>query len=156
LSEEVITPRDLEAVVEEETKRLVAYYARILRRNILGHIYGAISWMARDTGIQPTIEMQANDLETGIEVRLRVYIDPETIDRIRDVVRRELSKRVEDAKTRLKVMKYILANELKASSGEVSGLLHDMRSSAAEDTREARGDRAKVRHKEGGPTAESS
>ena len=160
MSEDVLSeflPEKLgEKLVENEVRKLLLYYVNAFTNRLVTFINAAQSWAISYLGIPFRVETSQTRIENGVEVVIHAYIDPEVVGKIREVVERELKKEWGDSKTRLRALKYILADELRSSTGGVSALLSDMYSSTSESPNKTRRARAEVRAEERGSTTESS
>ena len=147
---------EFEKFVDRKTEELVTHYVRKLRKDIVGQIQGVTSRFKRHMGIQPVLDVHVNMHDRGVEVYVHAYFDPETISKIREVLRREYMKSMEDTRTRLRALKHILAYELSSHTGGVSALLSGVHPGPGEGVDKTGGGGAEVRSQERGSAAEGS
>lgn len=95
--------------VREVLEDLVVKMNRVLR----GYLGAAQAIIMRYYDIKPVMEVDSSIFDYGVEYRIRLYVDPEDVKRIEDMVRREL----EDKRARIKALRRILAEELKGEEG---------------------------------------
>ena len=156
MSEDFIFKDEFERFIDRKTREFVEHYTRKLRSELTGQVYGIATRFKTRFGIQPVIDIRVNMLEGGVEMYIHAYFDEETIARIREVLRREYSKSMEDTRARLRALKHILAYELSSHTGGVSALLSNMYSGAREGADKTGGGGAEVRAEKGGSATEGS
>ena len=141
-----------EEYVKARVKELLENLVVKMDRAIRGYLGAAHAQIIRYYGIKPVMEVDSNMFEYGVEYRITVYIDPKDIKKIEEVARREL----EDKRVRIRVLRKILARELKSMSGEEGALLPTMHTSPGEGGEKARGGGAEVRGEKRRSTRKSS
>jgi hypothetical protein len=95
--------------VREVLEDLVVKMNRVLR----GYLGAAQAIIVKYYGVKPVMEIDSSIFDYGVEYHIRLYVDPEDVKKIEDMVRREL----EDKRTRIRALKEILAEELKGVEG---------------------------------------
>lgn len=106
---ELLDEEYVKARVKEVLEGLVVKMNRVLR----GYLGAAQAAIMRYYGVKPVMTINSNIFEYGVEYRITLYVDPEDIEKIRAMVRREL----EDRRIRIRALRKVLAEELKSEEG---------------------------------------
>jgi hypothetical protein len=134
--------------VKEVLENLVVKMDRAIR----GYLGAAHAQIIRYYGIKPIMEVDSNMFEYGVEYRITMYIDPKDIKRIEEIARREL----EDKHVKIRVLRKILAQELKSISGEEGAVPSTVHPGSREGVEEVGGGGAEVRGEKRRSTRKSS
>ncbi len=127
--------------VKSRVKELLENLVVKMDRAIRGYLGAAHAQIIRYYGIKPVMEVDSNTFEYGVEYRITMYISPDDIKRIEEIARREL----EDKHVRIRVLRKILARELKSIGGEEGALLPTVHTGSGEGVEETGGGGAEVR-----------
>jgi hypothetical protein len=110
---ELLREEYVESRVREVLENLVLRMDGVMR----GYLRAVQAAIMRYYGIKPVMEVDSNMFEYGVEYRITLYIDPKDVERIKGIARREL----EDKHVRIKVLRKILAEELKGVASREKG-----------------------------------
>jgi len=137
--EEIILDQEdyINKLIDQMTHELIQHYASMAVKLATNFLYSTQRWMLRNKKIPIAIEISSSMKGYGGEIHARVWIPPETIEKIREIMRRKLKEKYTGSKLRIKVLKQILIKELKAESGEIDALLSDMYSNTRENNDQA-------------------
>ena len=137
--EEIILDQEdyINKLIDQMTHELIQHYASMAVKLATNFLYSTQRWMLRNKKIPIAIEINSTMKGYGGEIHARVWIPPETIEKIREIMRRKLKEKYVGSKLRIKVLKQILMKELKAESGEIDALLSGMYSDTREDNDQA-------------------
>ena len=137
--EEIILDQEdyINKLIDQMTHELIQHYASMAIKLAINFLYSTQRWMLRNKKIHIAIEINSTMKGYGGEIHARVWIPPETIEKIREIMRRKLKEKYTGSRLRIKVLKQILMKELKAESGEIDALLSDMYSDTRENNDQA-------------------
>ena len=137
--EEIILDQEdyINKFIDQMTEELIQHYASMAVKLATNFLYSTQRWMFRKMKIPIQIEINTSMKGYGGEIHARVWIPPETIEKIREIMRRKLRERYTGTRLRIKALKKILLGELKAESGEIDALLSDMYSNTRENNDQA-------------------
>jgi hypothetical protein len=137
--EEIVLDQDdyINKFIDQMTEELIQHYASMAVKLATNFLYSTQRWMFRKMKIPIQIEINTSMKGYGGEIHARVWIPPETIEKIRAIMRRKLRERYTGTRLRIKALKKILLGELKAESGEINAILSDMYSDTREDNDQA-------------------
>jgi len=154
--ESFLTDENVEAVVEEEFASRVDRIMTSVQRYITSHIHGVQVWAVKNVMAKVIVELSTSRGFDCFEFHGRVYLDPDFVKELREVVKKEIVGRLGDTKMRIKIMKRILARELRSVSGEVGALLPAVYPSARKGYEEAGGGGAEAWGEERGSGSEGA
>jgi hypothetical protein len=137
--EEIVLDQDdyINKFIDQMTEELIQHYASMAVKLATNFLYSTQRWMFRKMKIPIQIEINTSMKGYGGEIHARVWIPPETIEKIREIMRRKLRERYTGTRLRIKALKKILLGELKAESGEINAILSDMYPDTREDNDQA-------------------
>jgi hypothetical protein len=137
--EEIVLDQDdyINKFIDQMTEELIQHYASMAVKLATNFLYSTQRWMFRKMKIPIQIEINTSMKGYGGEIHARVWIPPDTIEKIREIMRRKLRERYTGTRLRIKALKKILLGELKAESGEINAILSDMYSNTREDNDQA-------------------
>jgi hypothetical protein len=141
-----------EEVVEELTREYLVKLVDKLQNFTVGYLKGIPKHFRRHFILRPTLELNVNTFEWGVEASVRVYFDGLQIMKLKDAIRKQL----EDNRLRIKTYADIVKMRVKGSSSELYALLSNLRSSPSTGNRETGVPREEVRGQEGGPVPEDT
>jgi hypothetical protein len=134
-------------------KSFVSRVDRIMtaaQRYITSHIHGVQVWAAKNVMAKVIVELSTSRGFDYFEFHGRVYLDPDFAKELKEAVKKEIVGRLGDTKMRIKIMKRILARELRSTSGEIGALLPAVHPSTRKGSEEAGGGGAEARSEERG------
>jgi hypothetical protein len=137
--EEIILDQEdyINKLIDQMTHELIQHYASMAVKLATNFLYSTQRWMLRNKKIPIAVEINSTMKGYGGEIHARVWIPPETIEKIREIMRRKLKEKYVGSRLRIKVLKQILMKELKTESREIDALLSDMYSNTREDNDQA-------------------
>jgi len=137
--EEIVLDQDdyINKFIDQMTEELIQHYASMAVKLATNFLYSTQRWMFRKMKIPIQIEINTSMKGYGGEIHARVWIPPETIEKIREIMRRKLRERYTGTRLRIKALKKILLGELKAESGEIDAILSDMYTDTRENNDQA-------------------
>jgi peptide methionine sulfoxide reductase MsrA len=106
---ELLREEYVKSRVREVLENLVVRMDGVMR----GYLGAVQATIMRYYGIKPVMTVDSNFFDYGVEYRITLYIDSRDVKRIEEIARREL----EDKQVRIKVLRRILAEELKSEEG---------------------------------------
>lgn len=132
MSEDIITEENIRRFAEEEAERVTLYLIRRAFYIFTSYINGAVHLYEQRFKVPLNIEMQHVRIKNGVQIYVKLYLDPETVGRIRESVYKHVKQNYMDVRMRLKILKNIIKREFKTCSGGVSALLHDIHPGSGE------------------------
>jgi len=152
--EDIISEENIKRYAEEETQKAILFLVRRAFYMFSSYINGATHLFEQRFKVALNVEVQHTRIENGFQLYLKVYLDPETISRIREAVYKYVKEHGIDVNIRLKILKSIIKREFKTNTGGVNALLHDIHPSSTEGADEIGRVRKKVWREEGRSTDE--
>jgi len=149
-----VSELEIEELINKRTAEFLGAFLRRVRLSLLNYIEGWRNNMKYHYGIGLVVEVATEPSPDEIVVHVRAYIPPEEVERLRKSIAEEVRKSMADTKMRIGILKDLILYKLRSSTGEVSALLQAVHKHSTESAPEARGDREKGHHEEGGPGSE--
>jgi hypothetical protein len=151
LASEVLGEALMDEYVREKVRMMLQHYTTVMDKLLQSYILAAHHLMIQRYNVVPVIEFSTTPFEWGVEARVRMYLDSVAVARITEIAKKELSK----GHVKLRVLRKILARELRESSGGIGALLPVVHTSPGEGGKEVGRGRTKVRGEKRRPTHKS-
>jgi hypothetical protein len=140
-----------EEVVEAIAREYLTKLTDRLHSEVVAYLKGIPKFFSKYFVLKPTLEMNVNFFEYGVEVHVRMYFDGKEIAKLKEAIRAQLR----DNKLRIKAYADIVNMRIRATSGELHALLSDLYSGATTGGGETGVPGEEIRGQEGGHIHES-
>ena len=148
MASEVLGEALMDEYVREKVRMMLQHYTTVMDKLLQSYILAAHHLMIQRYNVVPVIEFSTTPFEWGVEARVRMYLDSTAVARITEIAKKELSK----GHVKLRVLRKILARELRESSGGVGAILPVVHPGSREGGKETGRGRGKVRGEKRGST----
>jgi len=154
--DEFITSEEVEKYINSETERFLRFLLQRIHNVLNSYISGAVHLVESRYRVALNIDSNVVFSGTEIQMMLRVYIDPTSVVKVRESIRKLLQERYSVSRLRLKALYRLIRDEYLMNTGELNAVLSSVCPTTSEGDDKAGGDREEVRGKEGRPTTEGS